>query len=239
MSSIGGPNIIRDGLVLYLDAGNIKSYPGSGTNWFDLSNKGNNGTLINGPTFDSNNFGSIDFDGVDDRVDIPNNQQLSDDIFSNSLFSTLECWVNIREFKNWTCMINKAFGGSYSNTTGPGLWSNINGYQFVIGTGVGGNPTGGSKRIDFTANINQWYYIVGTVNGNVARMYVNGSLHGTNTSTVNTIEQNTSPIVIGARCTTCTPYLDGNIGFIKIYNKELTPEEILQNYNATKSRFGL
>ena len=68
MSTRYNPSIVRDNLVLYLDAANTKSYPGSGTTWKDISGKGNNGTLTNGPTFDSNNLGSIDFDGVNDHV---------------------------------------------------------------------------------------------------------------------------------------------------------------------------
>lgn len=58
MAAHGGPNIVEDGLVLYLDAANKKSYPGSGTVWKDLSGNGNDGTLTNGPTFGSTNLGS-------------------------------------------------------------------------------------------------------------------------------------------------------------------------------------
>ena len=233
------PKIVTDGLVLYLDAANTKSYISGSTTWNDISRGGSIGTLVNGPTFNSANGGSVVFDGVDDRVVINHTESLSNDIFSNVLFSTLECWVNIKTFKNWTSMINKAFSGSYSNATGPGLWSNITGYEFVIGTGVSGNPPGGSKRHSFIANTNQWYNIVGTVNGNISRMYVDGVLYSTNTSLINEVQKNTSPIVVGARCTTCTPFLDGNISIVKIYNRPLSDQEILQNYNATKSRFGL
>ena len=66
------PLIVTDGLVLCLDAANKKSYSGSGTTWTDRSGNGNNGTLVNGPTFDSGNGGSIDFDGVDDNVNLGN-----------------------------------------------------------------------------------------------------------------------------------------------------------------------
>ena len=62
------PRIVTDGLVLYLDAANTKSYPGSGTTWTDISGKSNNGTLTNGPTFDSGNKGTIVFDGSNDYV---------------------------------------------------------------------------------------------------------------------------------------------------------------------------
>ena len=69
MATNGGPNIIEDGLVFAVDAANKKSYPGSGTTWIDLAGS-NNGTLTNGPTFDSGNGGSFDFDGADDSVPI-------------------------------------------------------------------------------------------------------------------------------------------------------------------------
>ena len=70
MSGVVGPRfgIVQDGLVLNLDASNTLSYPGSGTTWFDLTSNNNDGTLVNGPTFDSANGGSIVFDGINDYV---------------------------------------------------------------------------------------------------------------------------------------------------------------------------
>jgi len=65
-----GPDIVTDGLVLALDAANVKSYPGSGTTWRDLSGNDGNGTLTAGPTFSTDNGGVISFDGSDDAVDI-------------------------------------------------------------------------------------------------------------------------------------------------------------------------
>jgi len=62
------PSIVMNGLVLCLDAGNTKSYPGSGTTWIDLSGNSNTGTLTNGPTYSSENGGSLVFDGIDDYV---------------------------------------------------------------------------------------------------------------------------------------------------------------------------
>jgi hypothetical protein len=81
------PKIITDGLVLYLDAANTRSYPGSGTVWSDLSRGGNNGTLRNGPTFNSGNGGSIVFDGVNDYASFPNNTNLDNQKI------TMENWV--------------------------------------------------------------------------------------------------------------------------------------------------
>ena len=81
-----GPKIVTNGLVLYLDAANKKSYPGTGTTWTDLSGLGNNGTLTNGPTFNSANGGSIVFDGVDDYVSVANNSSL------NASTQTVSVW---------------------------------------------------------------------------------------------------------------------------------------------------
>ena len=79
------PRVVTDGLVLCLDAGNVKSYPGSGTTWTDLSGKGNTGTLTNGPTYSSANGGSIVFDGVDDRV--------SGTSFNTGQNFTINAWI--------------------------------------------------------------------------------------------------------------------------------------------------
>src|SRR5210317_1199914 len=70
MALAHSPKIVTDGLVLCLDAGNTKSYPGSGTTWTDLSGNGNNGSLVNGVGYNSGNLGSLSFDGVNDKVTI-------------------------------------------------------------------------------------------------------------------------------------------------------------------------
>jgi len=69
ISYLGG--IVRNGLVLDLDAAKLDSYPKFGTTWRDITFNQNNGTLVNGPTFNSGNGGSIVFDGVDDYITIP------------------------------------------------------------------------------------------------------------------------------------------------------------------------
>ena len=87
----GAPSIVTDGLSLYLDAANTRSYPGSGTAWYDLSGNVNHGTLVNGPTFDSGNAGSIVFDGTNKYVNFPNplNKTQLDQIW------TVQSWINI------------------------------------------------------------------------------------------------------------------------------------------------
>ena len=79
MGVFAGPEIVEDGLVLALDAGNTKSYPGSGTTWTDLSGNGNNGSLVNGVGYNSGNLGSLSFDGVNDYVNFGN---IFNDVFA-------------------------------------------------------------------------------------------------------------------------------------------------------------
>ncbi len=225
------PKIVTDGLVFAVDAANKKSYPGSGTTWLDLAGN-NNGTLTNGPTFDSGNGGSIDFDGSNDYVDFGNfdNTQVSSAI-------TLSIWFN----------------ASYSSL------------GFLIGNGGGWNAGGfcmfmysskvrfelqgtGKKALDIpTSSFGQWQNMVGTwENGGLMRGYVNGSQVVT-TSGITAISSNsdTGYLRMGGKGSNpgapglSVSYVNGNIALTKIYNKALSADEILQNYNVLKGRFGL
>src|SRR6056300_382098 len=90
-------NIVTDGLVLNLDAARKDSYNRTGTTWNDISGNGNNGTLTNGPTFDSEDYGSIVFDGVDDYVTVsatPINSVLTNQI-------TIETFINSNDLTSY------------------------------------------------------------------------------------------------------------------------------------------
>ena len=107
------PKIVTDGLVLALDAANVKSYPGSGTTWTDMSGNGNNVTLTNGPTFSSDNGGSIVFDGVNDTATLSNPSTLSN--------YTLSLWINIISYSGERQLFSRVdeslgittYGGKY------------------------------------------------------------------------------------------------------------------------------
>jgi hypothetical protein len=92
-SSLGAGKVITDGLVLFLDAGNNRSYPGTGTTWTDLSSTAITGSLTNGPTFSSINGGAIVFDGTNDYVDITSSTHLNQPL-------TMEAWININTQQN-------------------------------------------------------------------------------------------------------------------------------------------
>ena len=224
MAFIHSPKIVTSGLVLCLDAANKLSYPGTGTSWYDLSGNANTGTLTNGPTFSGGNGGCIVFDGVDDYINILNNSSfnVTDNI-------SVEMWVRIET----TQSNNLGFLIKYAN-----------GYLFYI-AGVNNtfafdsrNGDGTYYRTTGTTNIKDgvWKYLVGQKSGLSYKVYVNGVLEGSTTAnSVGSIAGNVN-LKLGTDDGT---YLNGRIGTFKIYNRALSATEVLQNYNATKSRFGL
>jgi hypothetical protein len=217
-------------------------YSGGGTVVADSRLNGITGTLINNPVFTDarTHRSSFGLNNVNDYIQIPHDEKLSSEIFSNAKFCTLEGWVRVRFYENWSTVINKAFSGSFSNTTGPGLWVVSNGFRFVFGQGVSGNPPGGSIQLSFsTTTTNRWYHLIGTVNGNDMRFYVDGSQVGNTTISTNPVEENTGSIVLGRRSAGNGPSLTGDIGLVRVYNRPLTAQEVTNNFNATRWRFGV
>jgi hypothetical protein len=237
------PYIVMDGLILNLDAGITQSYPGSGTTWTDINGLGpkNNGTLTNGPTFNSDNGGSIVFDGVDDYVQLnnclplkwQNINQISLEVFFkfNSLSSPRQYIFDSRYDApspyNWYLLIVDP-GGVLLTSTGA---NSSNSYTDIVVT---------------TLNNNQIYMVNLTIDKttttNNFKVYVNGSLTSTNSFNWTTGQgsENNSIMYLGRAYPGGGYRLNGNIYNFKIYkNQVLTASEVLQNYNATKGRFGL
>jgi hypothetical protein len=233
MSVKGGPNIVTSGLVLELDAGNIKSYPGTGTTWFDKSGNANNGTLINGPTFNTGSLGSIVFDGVDDYVDCGNPLSLQ---ITGSL--TLGIWMKASTSSAIGSLINKSieiFGNSNQKVYELGF---LNGNMYFQ---LGNGTTVASLFYSSTPVVNNaWHYIIctwdGTTGTNSMKMYYDGSLVIQGDSTISTIQNVVFTLQIGNGRR--FPYT-GNASITQIYNRALSADEVLQNFNATKGRFGL
>jgi hypothetical protein len=220
-----GP-LITSGLVLNLDASNAASYSGSGTTWTDLSGSGNNGTLTNGPTFNSANGGSIVFDGVDDSVKI-----LSSANFSYGTGDyTLEIWFN----SSITILSNKIMFDQRGVPT-------VNG-QPVIYISSLAKPIfyleGSGNLITGTTTIilNTWYNIIVSKISGVYTLYVNGTSEGTAS---NSVSVPTSRISLGIDYINQSAF-SGRIPIARSYkNKGLSAAEVSQNYNVIKSRFGL
>jgi hypothetical protein len=219
--------IITDGLVLNLDAGNPLSYPGTGTTWTDLSGNNNNGTLINGPTFDSANGGSIVFDGTNDYVSSFPIQ------ISGNGSKTVSCFFKI----NTT--IRSGLCGTRNFDTGP------NGWVLCVNRTTSGNlsyfhTSGSILEIAAGISTNTWYNACVTydVSTAIATLYLNGIIIGSPATSFTTINSSSFNGVIGAEAVN-GGFLNGNIAQTLIYNRALSSTEVLQNYNATKNRYGL
>ena len=215
------PRIVRDGLVLALDAADRNSYPGSGTTWNDLSGNGNNGTLVNGVGYNSGNGGSLSFDGSNDRVTITNNiPSLSN--FTIELFmrtSTLDGSQDIF-FDQFLSLRFEIYNNKYRIHLG-------NGSAWAFTDHVG----------NVTLSQNTWYQTVWSWNGSNSILYLNGSQDSIRS--YSSASSGTGNITIGQHSPDTSYNWNGNIGLIKVYNRALTASEVLQNYNATKTRFGL
>jgi len=222
MSFAYSPKIITDGLVFYVDAANPKSYPGVGTTWSDLSKNTNNGTLTNGPTFDNANGGSIVFDGVNDYVNLGSNINLTNNITYNT-------WIK-------TTSIVSHLIGAYNNASPFPGWS----------VGIGINVTagkicfwsgGGWQEGDISCNINQWINVSVTFTNGVISFYLNGVFKSTTSSSL--ISSYTGDKFLGGRANDGLAPFSGDMSIVQIYNRVLSVTEILQNYNATKTRYSL
>tara|TARA_B110000503_G_scaffold58043_1_gene92857 strand:+ start:274 stop:1251 length:978 start_codon:yes stop_codon:yes gene_type:complete len=223
--NIDYPAIITDGLIFNVDAGFTPSYPGEGTTWYDLTGSVN-GTLTNGPTFDQSNGGSIVFDGVDDYVNTTNS------VFGADV--TYNAWVNrISSVNTINMFMGKGslpyFGIRSTNNI---IFSNrIESIQRTLQTPL-------------TSPDNTWYYLSFTqiYDGTNTTMiiYINGVL--ANSAIFSGISQtstSTSIFTIGGRTAGDIYPFNGKVSQVSIYNRALSASEILQNYNAQKSRFGL
>ena len=222
MAVFGGPNVIDNGLVLSLDAGNVKSYPGSGTIWYDKSGNDNNGTLTNGPTFSG---GSIVFDGVDDYVDTTFKASISIGNGNPFTISAFFKTGNMTQQMLVACPDSPRFYIEVFNRSG----------VLVSHWGIGNNNN--SSTSTAIINLNQIYNYVTTYDGNIAKGYLNGVL--TDTDTIGSQSYNTNFLQIGKYASFLPLYLSGSMYTTQIYNRVLTAQEVLQNYNATKSRFNI
>ena len=225
MSTVhGGPgNIVTSGLVLNLDAANPRSYPPpyNGTVWTDLAGT-NNGTLTNGPTFNSANGGNIVFDGVNDFVQL--SATPSSLVTSNV---TISSWFNTLNTTQQMIVGNS--GGSnrfYIETF------NRSG-ALVVHWGIG------SKQNSLTSNAiittNSWVNYSMTYDGNIAIGYLNGLTTDSASIGNQTYTNNTLRVGLWVN----TLYFKGNIPQVTIYNRALSASEISQNFNATRARFGI
>jgi hypothetical protein len=227
-------SVITDGLVLYLDAANYKSYPGSGTTWSDLTINNNSGSLTNGPTFSSANGGSIVFDGVDDYADFGNGTSIN---IADSLTVNIWFYITGTSSVNYASIIQKRNNATSEANYGINFINNAN-FQWYYTSAAQYRVLGVSYASYFTTNT--WYNVCGTFKKNGSNtdavLYRNGISIASSTLTGNVVT-NTSSMRIGNLVN--IEYFQGNVSNAQIYNRALSAQEVLQNYNALKRRFNL
>lgn len=237
-----GPNIVTNGLVLALDAANSKSYISGSTIWYDKSGNGNDATMYGIAPFQIDIAPCFNFTTISGANSANANMGFT---FNNNMIPTtgsftLSCWI-----KNPQSTAQTGLFANAGNTDGYRFGISNTGVYVLIG-GVGGIGYS-EKNISFTTPLSSilWYNISilfdrdGTFNSGIPqwRLYLNGILQGT-TIMVSTQPAFTStkPGLVRSSC--CALY-SGQLAMFSAHTRALSASEVLQNYNATKSRFGL
>jgi hypothetical protein len=220
MATFYSPKIVTDGLILNLDAGNRRSYVSGSTIWTDLVNNSRTGSLVNGPTFNSSNEGSIVFDGTNDRVLLPAV------VDTNSSFSL--------EF--WALRTSDANAGTLISGNGPNSYFVIRMLSSAVSLVKSfvvelGNFGASSATVSNTIN-----HVVLTRSGTTYTCYTNGIFRGT--LTINQTYATTAP-ALGIYDAGNNEPFSGRIYKFAYYNRAISAFEVRQNYNANKGRFGL
>jgi hypothetical protein len=218
-------NIVTQGLVLNLDAAIKGSYPGTGTTWTDVSNNGNNGTLTNGPTFSSADYGSIVFDGVDDFVS-------GSGVFLPTQ-GTITVWFKTSNTYPNNYLLSLPFTSAGNNGFDLGFGGTTT-FRGIITT------TNGSAEITYstTYSDNNWHMGALTYNGTNAILYYDGVARNS-ASTTGTIRQTANGEFNVARFGSFGAYVAASISNATVYNRALSQAEITQNFNALRGRYGI
>jgi hypothetical protein len=221
--------MVSTNLVVYLDARNTDSYPGSGTLWTDISGNGNNGTLTNGPTYSSTDGGYINLDGSNDYVSLGSKSIITSNTF------TFETVINFNVLTAATYYTIFSYGGYISG-----------GWLFQR-PGDGGDPLrfgfNGTSLYNTATTFNTtgaWRHMVVSVSSGIPQAVfinnVSSALTGSGTVSIT----NPKTIEIGRRTDSATQYTNAKIGLVRLYNgTALSAAEVAQNYNAIRGRFGL
>ena len=222
-STSHGPRIVTDGLVLYLDAANSRSYDGSSL-WFDLSIFKNHVRLLNNPTFETTSGGCLSFNGSNTYGTIDSNPSLT----TSTPTLIVACTTNSGT------VLAKGGYGPYWNY---GL-TDINSTTFKAR-----NQSNDTISPTFPASTNLFNIYAMVWNGSAVEFYRNGIFGGSSSLFYSPTANNSLFLRIGCawndNTQTNVEFFSGKISFIQIYNRALSSTEVLQNYNALKARYGL
>lgn len=198
----------------------------TGGGWSDTSGNFNEGELFNGASYNSGNLGGVVLDGTDDYVSIPNSSSLN---ISSAI--TLEAWIYPTKNTGVQNVISKSTNAVNNGYIYPRTDNGWTASIFYLQTASGWNTLSATWP-----SLNSWHYTAATYDGSTQKIYINGQLSASRNQT-GTITTNSNSLVIGNQ-PGFAEYYGGRVSQVKIYNRSLTASEILQNYNATRSRYG-
>jgi len=226
-----GPPYVTDGLIFNVDANDPLSYPGSGTLWTDLAGS-NDGTLVGGLPYTSPGF---DFDGVNDWVDIGSITSANPLSLSGLTQSSFDFWVKIKT----TGIVGNRLIDKSTGINGAGGFA-----IFCVPSPASINfiANGLSSFVTFflaPTQLNTWVHLVITHETSTIRFYINGTVYLTVLSYVFSYPSTTANARLGNWNSGTGREFNGSMGACKVYNKRLTSAEVLQNFNAQKSQYGL
>ena len=228
------PSIVMDGLIFNIDAGNSRSYSGTGLTVNGLVS-GIGGTLVNGVGFTSTNQGSFVFDGSNDYINLGNPTVLQ----GLQLNMTISCWFNRQAFTNSATLYS-----DYADVGGIKLTSLLRIDNNLLAYYTSAPNNGFQNVYPATITSGIWYFVSvavsGTVSSPIANIFLNGTTYTFNLGALNSTPFTGAIHCIGGNINIGTnEYFNGNIPQLQIYNRALSAQEVLQNYNATKGRYGL
>lgn len=220
------PKVVTNGLVFNFDARNIKSYPGTGTACYDLAGQATVGETVNSPTFNTNGYFSF---VTDDYIRFPNSTALDVQTF------TIEVWVRTNATTQTGFWFEKGTVNSQYS-----LFQEGGSIQCRMNGSIGLSTTISVPTATYM-NITNWYQVVFTFTSGAQRCYINGNQVGSS-SVVSTVATSAGGMSIGAYggyTGSRGYYYNGDLSVAKVYNRVLTPDEVRQNFNATRSRYGI
>ena len=236
-NQVAAASIVKSNLVLNLDASRTSSYPRTGSAWYDISGNSNNGTLANGPSFGTASSGAINLNGTTQYISIPG---LANYLNNKTKFS-YETWFKANSTTSFGTLFSFGNNDNYSNDI---IFFVLNNQICVqVNNGADGGAVASFTSTGWN-NISVVYDGTKTGNANRLKLYLNGVLqtlafgsYNVPASTSNTSMVNAG---LGAYSTGgWNNFLSGSIATSRLYTSSLTDLEVLQNFNATKSRFGL
>ena len=229
----GALSIATDNLQLHLNASNYVSGA-----WTDETGNGNNAT-INGATWQSTDGGIFDFDGLDDNISIPHNSSLS---LNTTTQKTIQVWVKFDSLPALNVQV--PVFGKLSNSFGfDGYWGGLFSNGGVVRCVTNGASTQRISNSTLTITTDTWYLFTFisriTSISNTTKVYINETEYITGAHGTDSYSES-NPLYLGyIGAGVGSAYLNGKIGACYFYTKELSVGEISQNYNATKSKYGL